>query len=220
MVYCERNSPPECGVRMARPYRNHILAIVLFAAVGPLNATPVHSKPQANESSVRADDSSETDSTSLGTDTQRFITPIRRTSESQGVDWGHLIRQSLFFLTIENGFRCATEDGTREGFSDPFFRGYLNSVGNLHGWNDGDPFIVNYVGHPMQGAVSGYLGLKTIVRIARSSLARTAGTGRGSFGARRIPTSIVCCLRLASSAKHPSATSNLSTRNKASSITS
>jgi hypothetical protein len=30
-------------------------------------------------------------------------------------------------------------------------------VGNLHGWNDGDPFYVNYVGHPMQGAVSGYI---------------------------------------------------------------
>jgi hypothetical protein len=33
----------------------------------------------------------------------------------------------------------------------------LNSVGNLHGWSDGDPFYVNYVGHPMQGAVSGYV---------------------------------------------------------------
>ncbi len=28
---------------------------------------------------------------------------------------------------------------------------------NLHGWADGDPFYVNYVGHPMQGAVSGYI---------------------------------------------------------------
>jgi hypothetical protein len=34
-------------------------------------------------------------------------------------------------------------------------RGYLNSVGNLNGWSDGDPFYVNYVGHSMRGAASG-----------------------------------------------------------------
>jgi hypothetical protein len=76
-------------------------------------------------------------------------------SSLHGVDWRGLFRESFFFLAIENTFRCATEQGTRDGFSNPFFRGYLNSVGNLHGWDDGDPFYVNYVGHPMQGAVSG-----------------------------------------------------------------
>jgi len=77
--------------------------------------------------------------------------------EAKGVDWNHLFKQSFLFLSIENAFRCATEEGTREGVSGPFFPGYFNSVGNLHGWNDGDPFLVNYVGHPMQGAVSGYI---------------------------------------------------------------
>src|SRR5262249_3141898 len=70
---------------------------------------------------------------------------------------GHLFGQSLLFLSVENAFRCATEQGTRDGFSHAFFPGYVHSVENLHGWNDGDPFLVNYVGHPMQGAVSGYL---------------------------------------------------------------
>jgi hypothetical protein len=150
-------SPEKLGYRMARPYQNQILAVVLFVAFGIVSATPVNSKPQVNELSARTGDSSEADSTTPATDARSFIAPVRVTKETQGVDWGHLIGQSLFFLGIENAFRCATEDGTREGFSNPFFRGYLNSVGNLHGWNDGDPFIVNYVGHPMQGAVSGYL---------------------------------------------------------------
>jgi hypothetical protein len=89
---------------------------------------------------------------------QPLIQPVRSAAEQpRGVDWEHLVGQSLFFMSFENAFRCATEQGTRDGFSNPFFRGYLNSVGNLHGWNDGDPFYVNYVGHPMQGAVSGYL---------------------------------------------------------------
>src|SRR6266403_1341397 len=96
-----------------------------------------------------------------GAPTTLLLSPIKPvqiiTEEQRGVDWGHLVRQSLFFMSVENAFRCATEAGTRDGISNPFFPSYLNSVGNLHGWNDGDPFLVNYVGHPMQGAVSGYL---------------------------------------------------------------
>jgi hypothetical protein len=80
-------------------------------------------------------------------------TPKRET----GIDWLHLAQGTFTFLAVENGFRCATEQGTRDGFSGPFWQGYLNSAGNLHGWADGDPFLVNYVGHPMQGAVSGYI---------------------------------------------------------------
>ncbi|HSR06654.1 MAG TPA: hypothetical protein VLM42_05855 [Bryobacteraceae bacterium] len=73
-----------------------------------------------------------------------------------GVQWKSLFNQSFRLLLIEHAFRYATEPGTRDP-GQPFFQGYLNSVGALHGWADGDPFYVNYVGHPMQGAVSGYL---------------------------------------------------------------
>ncbi len=73
-----------------------------------------------------------------------------------GVQWRSLFSQSFRLLLIEHAFRYATEPGTRHP-GHPFFQGYLNSVGALHGWADGDPFYVNYVGHPMQGAVSGYL---------------------------------------------------------------
>jgi len=82
--------------------------------------------------------------------------PVLQTTE-RGVDWRHLFEQSFAFLSFEHAFRCATEDGTRQNFSGSFLGGYFNAVGNLHGWSDGDPFIVNYVGHPMQGAVTGYL---------------------------------------------------------------
>jgi hypothetical protein len=77
-------------------------------------------------------------------------------SKPQGVQWRHLFDQSLRLLLIEHGFRYATEADTRHPHR-PFFQGYIDSVGAVHGWADGDPFYVNYVGHPMQGAVSGYL---------------------------------------------------------------
>ena len=76
--------------------------------------------------------------------------------KTTGVDWSALLRESFAFLSLEHGFRYLTEAGTR----DPhlaFFPGYAKSVTNLHGWADGDPFLVNYVGHPMQGAVTGFL---------------------------------------------------------------
>ncbi|MEJ5367174.1 MAG: hypothetical protein WHT08_02575 [Bryobacteraceae bacterium] len=86
-------------------------------------------------------------------ESERWIRPDRGT----GVDWEGLSRQSSLFIGIQHAFRLATEPGTRAGMRGPFFRGWMNSVGSLHGWSDGDPFYVNYIGHPMQGAVSGYI---------------------------------------------------------------
>ncbi len=75
----------------------------------------------------------------------------------KGVDWRGLFRSSFFFLGLQHSFRIATEPGTREGLKEPFFSGYAAALSSLRGWSDGDPFIVNYVGHPMQGAVSGFI---------------------------------------------------------------
>lgn len=84
--------------------------------------------------------------------------PLTETSEaSEGVQWKPLISQSMLFLGIQHGFRFATEAGTREGMRGPFLNGWYQSLSALHGWSDGDPFYVNYVGHPLQGAVAGYL---------------------------------------------------------------
>ena len=83
------------------------------------------------------------------------ITPSKE-SKPPGVKWGSLVIQSSRFILFEHAFRYATEAATRDP-DRPFFQGYADSVSALHGWADGDPFYVNYVGHPMQGAVSGYL---------------------------------------------------------------
>jgi hypothetical protein len=79
--------------------------------------------------------------------------------QSKGVQWGALFRQSLEFLTLEGGFRYLREDGARHSHL-PFVAGYVDSVTNLHGWADGDPFYVNYVGHPIKGAVAGFIWIQ------------------------------------------------------------
>jgi hypothetical protein len=72
-------------------------------------------------------------------------------------DWNAAFRQSMIFLGIQHAFRLATEAGTRAELKGPFFKDYFKTLGNLRGWNDGDPFLVNYIGHPMMGSVTGFI---------------------------------------------------------------
>jgi hypothetical protein len=79
-------------------------------------------------------------------------------SEEGGIRWRPLMGNTLTFLTVSHGFRWAKEQYTREAtLHGPFLEGVGSAIGNLHGWGDGDEFLTNYVGHPMEGAVSGFI---------------------------------------------------------------
>jgi hypothetical protein len=101
--------------------------------------------------------------------------PAPNPAEPKGVNWGGLAKGSFVFLGAQHMFRLATEDATRGGFDGHFLQGYLKAVGNLHGWGDGDEFLVNYVGHPMEGSVAGYIWIHNdrqyrMAEIGRNSL--------------------------------------------------
>ena len=83
--------------------------------------------------------------------------PWLKPDNQQGVNWSGILRASLMFSTMQHSFRVATEPGTREGLKGAFFDGWGPAAASLHGWSDGDPFYVNYVGHPMQGSVAGFI---------------------------------------------------------------
>ena len=74
--------------------------------------------------------------------------------------WDSAIKQSMLFLAISHVFRFATEPSTRADMKGPFWRDYFRSVGNLRGWGDGDEFLVNYIGHPLEGAVAGFIQIQ------------------------------------------------------------
>jgi hypothetical protein len=74
-----------------------------------------------------------------------------------GVQWKALTKDSLFYLGVMHSFRLATEAGTREGLHNSVVGGYFEALGAMHGWSDGDGYYENYLGHPIQGAVSGYI---------------------------------------------------------------
>ncbi len=102
--------------------------------------------------------------------------------EFSGVDWKHLLKSSGYFLATIHAFRYANEPDTRaDGVG--IGRSYLLAIGNLHGWNDGDPYYVNYVAHPMEGAISGRIFELNDRRYSRTEFGQNPEYWRGKLRA-------------------------------------
>lgn len=95
-----------------------------------------------------------------GADSASPVRPAPPPSASRKFHWAPALRQSLLLLAIEHGFRLGTQDFTRKQLKGPFFQDWFDSVTNISGWDDGDSLIGNYVGHPMQGAIAGYIQIQ------------------------------------------------------------
>jgi hypothetical protein len=85
-------------------------------------------------------------------------TQDRLQGRREGFHWWPALQQSFNFLLIEHGFRIATDPFLRYLlWHKPFWHDWAAS--NQHfffnQWGDGDDFIVNYIGHPLEGAVTG-----------------------------------------------------------------
>jgi hypothetical protein len=79
------------------------------------------------------------------------------------VEWTPLMHESSFYLGVMHGFRLATEPSTRKAMGNKPF-GYFAALGAMHGWSDGDGYYENYLGHPIQGAVSDYMWIHNDLR--------------------------------------------------------
>jgi hypothetical protein len=133
------------------------LLILLIASTSGMRAGPLDDDAPASASPV---------------DIARLPDGNAETGDS--VQWNALSQQSMLFLGIEHSFRLATDPETRGRAGGSFVGGYVASLTTLHGWGDGDPFLVNYVGHPIQGAISGFIWIQNDPHY------RTAGIGRNS----------------------------------------
>jgi hypothetical protein len=90
--------------------------------------------------------------------------PAPKDIQSEPYHWKGLILQSVAFSALENGVRIMTadQDDRHILLNKPFWSDYFASLQqfNMRRWNDGDSFLVNYIGHPLQGAVSGYIEIQ------------------------------------------------------------
>ncbi len=75
--------------------------------------------------------------------------------------WKGLILQSFAFNMLSNATRVITADQNDRHLllNKPYWSDYWASLQqfNMHRWNDGDSIKVNYIGHPMEGAIAGYI---------------------------------------------------------------
>jgi hypothetical protein len=86
--------------------------------------------------------------------------------QKQGFHWGRALLESFLFLSIEQAY--VVHDDYRWVVVDkgvPFnhyWRDYKQSLSTwLHaGWNDGDPGLYSYVGHPVQGVLTSYIQIQ------------------------------------------------------------
>ncbi|BCS35015.2 hypothetical protein TBR22_A42410 [Luteitalea sp. TBR-22] len=67
------------------------------------------------------------------------------------------VGDSFRLLTMQHAIRIGFQEKTRRELDGPFFKDYANSVRVPHTWGDGDGWVVNYLGHPAQGATSGWV---------------------------------------------------------------
>jgi hypothetical protein len=135
--------------------------------------------------SARPGEASETDIFKL---TSLTTASCERSSSSDGVppfadevrakiQWGSILKQSFNFLVFEHAFRIASDGYTRRLlFHRPFWQDWANSIQHydMNQWGDGDSFLVNYIGHPMEGAVAGNIFIQNdprerLARFGKSS---------------------------------------------------
>jgi hypothetical protein len=73
------------------------------------------------------------------------------------IHWNAANRESLLSTGIMHTFNLWTEAGTRDALYGPWFQDWMQSVSELRGWSDSDRFMAPYAGHPIQGAIFGYI---------------------------------------------------------------
>jgi len=150
----------------------HWPAVAMSATAEPaLNPAPSPSAPTLSafrfHASTADDDAAQSQAVLLSAlDTEplasstSFARPdpvIRSTAPAPRLHWKPVLWQSARFLVVMHAFRLATEPSTRAEIKGPFWGDYFDSVLGTDGWSDGDPKMVNYIGHPLEGAAAGFM---------------------------------------------------------------
>lgn len=98
-------------------------------------------------------------------DASAFISSQSRTKPER-FHWGRALLESFTFLAIEQAYVVhedyrwvVVENGVP---FNHYWRDYKQSLSSwIHsGWNDGDPLMYGYLGHPIQGAMTEYIQIQ------------------------------------------------------------
>jgi hypothetical protein len=102
-----------------------------------------------------------------------FETASSVSNESTGFKWGPALGQSFLFLGIEHGIRLAFDPPSRTAMGGKFWKEYVASLREVGQWGDGNPAFINYLGHPMQGSIVGFIQIQNDPRNRSQSFSWT-----------------------------------------------
>jgi hypothetical protein len=102
------------------------------------------------------------------------------TDPKNGFNWRAAINQSMMFLGVQHGFAILAQKKTRRALKGKFWQDYIDSVKSLHGWDDGGRFFTNYIAHPMQGSLTGFIYVQNSPQARRQQF----GTSRNYWRSR------------------------------------
>lgn len=97
----------------------------------------------------------------------------------EGFHWRQALKESLTFLVIEQAYVVHTDFNwvvSENGVPfNHFWRDYTQALSEWthSGWNDGDPNWFGYVGHPIQGALTGFIQIQNDPASAKLEFSRT-----------------------------------------------
>ena len=100
-------------------------------------------------------------------------------SQKQGFHWREALAESFTFLVIEQAYVVHTDFNwvvSENGVPfNHYWRDYMQSLSEWthSGWNDGDPNWFGYVGHPIQGALTGFIQIQNDPRSEKLEFSKT-----------------------------------------------
>ncbi len=123
----------------------------------------------------------------LPTDDLQSRATKKPSAEYEPYHWKGLILQSFAFDMLSNATRIMTADqmDRHKLLNKPYWSDYWASLQqfNMRRWNDGDSIKVNYIGHPMEGAIAGYIEIQNDPRGRELRISRNRSYWNSRFRA-------------------------------------
>jgi hypothetical protein len=127
-----------------------------------------------------------TDALADSSSAELVTAPLKK---EEGFHWRRALSESFTFLVIEQAYVVHTDFNwavSENGVPfNHFWRDYTHSLSEwVHsGWNDGDPNWFGYVGHPIQGALTGFIQIQNDPSSEKLEFSRSKAYGWSRFKA-------------------------------------
>ena len=99
--------------------------------------------------------------------------PDPKNGVSEKFHWRSAVLQSIMIQSVQHAYAVTIQEKTRREFKGPWLKDWFRSVRNIHGWSDGNRFFTNYIAHPMQGGMTGFIYLQNHDRLKRQKFAES-----------------------------------------------